>query len=113
MQLAVADYMKDASQYDSLPAFFQKKRDLFLQYITESRWEVLPSSGTYFQLLSYKNISTENDIDFAARITRDFGLASIPVSVFYENKTDHKILRFCIAKKDETLLKAADILCKI
>jgi methionine transaminase len=113
IQLAIAEYMKDASKYHSLSAFFQKKRDLFLHHIIESRWEVLPSSGTYFQLLSYSTISTENDVDFAARMTREFGLASIPVSVFYNDKTDHKILRFCIAKKEETLLKAADILCKI
>lgn len=113
MQFAVADFMKKTSEFESLSQFIQAKRDLFLNHIKESRWEVIPSSGTYFQLLSYKAISSENDIDFADRLTREFGLASIPVSVFYSDKTDHKMLRFCIAKKDETLLKAAEILCKI
>lgn len=113
MQFAVADFMKKAEQYESLPMFFQNKRDLFLNHIKESRWEVVPASGTYFQMLCYKNISDENDMDFATRITREFGLASIPVSVFYNDKTDHKLLRFCIAKKEETLFKAAEILCKI
>lgn len=113
MQFAVADFMKKSEQYESLPVFFQNKRDLFLGHIRESRWEVVPSSGTYFQMLSYINISDENDMDFAARLTREFGLASIPVSVFYNDKTDHKLLRFCIAKKEETLFKAAEILCRI
>lgn len=113
MQFAVADFMKKTEHYESLPEFFQKKRDLFLSHIAESRFEVIPSSGTYFQLLSYKNISNENDLDFAARLTREFGLASIPVSVFYHDKTDHNILRFCIAKKEETLSNAAAILCRI
>ncbi len=113
MQFAVADFMRKAEEYESLPVFFQNKRDLFLSHITESRFEAIPCSGTYFQLLSYAPISDENDLDFAARLTREFGLASIPVSVFYNDKTDHKLLRFCIAKKEETLLKAANILCKI
>jgi len=113
MQLAVAEFMKQEEQYQSLPMFFQNKRDLFLSHITESRFDVIPSSGTYFQMLSYKRISQENDIDFAARLTREYGLASIPVSVFYNDKTDHNILRFCIAKKEETLFKAANILCRI
>ena len=113
MQFAIADFMKKVEQYESLPMFFQNKRDLFLSHIKEGRWEVMPSSGTYFQMLSYKNISDESDMDFAARITREFGLASIPVSVFYNDRTDYKMLRFCIAKKEETLFKAAEILCKI
>jgi methionine transaminase len=113
MQLAVAEFMKKEEQYKSLPNFFQNKRDLFLSHITKSRFEVIPSSGTYFQMLSYEKISQENDIEFASRITREFGLASIPVSVFYNDKTDHNILRFCFAKKEETLLKAANILCTI
>ncbi len=113
MQLAVADFIKREEQYTSLPDFFQQKRDLFLNHIKDSRFDMIPASGTYFQMLSYKKISEENDIDFAARLTKEFGLASIPVSVFYHDKTDHHLLRFCIAKKEETLLKAADILCKI
>lgn len=113
MQFAVADFMKKTEQYESLPVFFQKKRDLFISHIKESKFEVVPCSGTYFQMLSYKTISDENDLDFAARLTREFGLASIPVSVFYNDKTDHKLLRFCIAKKEETLLKAAEILCRV
>lgn len=113
MQFAVADFMKKEAYYESLPVFFQNKRDLFLDHIKESRFEVVPCSGTYFQMLSYRNITDENDVEFAARITRDFGLASIPVSVFYNDRTDHKLLRFCIAKKEETLVNAAEILCRI
>jgi len=81
--------------------------------INGSRFKFTPSTGTYFQLLNYKGISYEKDTEFAKRLTTEFKLASIPLSVFYHKYTDNKLLRFCFAKKDETLEKAAEIICSI
>ena len=78
-----------------------------------SRFNVIPSYGTYFQLLDYSRISEEGDMDFAVRLTKEFGIASIPVSPFYHKNIDNKVLRFCFAKENHTLEKAAEILCKI
>jgi methionine aminotransferase len=112
-QKGIADYMQNAETYLGLPKFFQQKRDLFLSLISESRFKIKPSQGTYFQVLDYSEITDEYDVDFAKRLTKDFGIASIPLSVFNENDKDDKVLRFCFAKTDETLVKAADILNKI
>ena len=112
-QKGIADYMQDAETYLSLNSFFQRKRDLLLSLISESRFKIKPSQGTYFQILDYSAITDEYDVDFAKRLTKDFGIASIPLSVFNENNKDDKVLRFCFAKTDETLVKAADILNKI
>ena len=90
-----------------LTSFYQKKRDLFLSKIKNSRFKVVPSSGTYFQLLDYSEISDMADIDFSKMLTIKHKVASIPPSVFYKNKDDNKILRFCFAKKDTTLQEAA------
>ena len=97
----------------SLSSFYQKKRDLFADLIKESRFELLPCNGTYFQLLKYTKITDETDTDFAIRLTKENGIASIPVSVFYHQKLDENVLRFCFAKKEETLVKAAEILNEI
>jgi methionine aminotransferase len=105
--------MQDAETYLSLNSFFQRKRDLLLSLISESRFKIKPSQGTYFQVLDYSAITDEYDVDFAKRLTKDFGIASIPLSVFNENNKDDRVLRFCFAKTDETLVKAADILNKI
>ena len=113
MQKGLADYMQDSKTYTSLPNFFQQKRDLFLSLISESRFKIKPSQGTYFQVLDYSEITDEYDVDFAKRLTKDFGIASIPLSVFNENDKADKVLRFCFAKTDETLVKAAEILNKI
>jgi methionine transaminase len=113
IQHAVADYLKNKENYLQLPAFYQQKRDLFTGLVKESRFRVIPSYGTYFQLLDYSTISDEKEMDFAVRITREFGVASVPVSPFYHDKQDHKVLRFCFAKTEETLIKAAEILCTI
>jgi len=113
IQHAVADYLKNKKNYLQLPAFYQQKRDLFAGLVKESRFRVIPSYGTYFQLLDYSAISDEKEMDFAVRITREFGVASVPVSPFYHDKQDHKVLRFCFAKTEETLIKAAEILCTI
>jgi len=112
-QKGIADYMQDAKTYLDLNLFFQHKRDLFLNLISESRFKFKPSKGTYFQVLDYSNITDEHDVDFAKRLTKENKIASIPLSMFNEKGKDDKVLRFCFAKTDETLLKAAEILCKI
>lgn len=109
-QIAIAEYMNDASTYISLPDFFQQKRDLFLNAIKGSKFKWIPTQATYFQLLDYSEITDENDVAYAKRLTIENGLAAIPLSVFNENNLDEKVLRFCFAKTDETLLKAAKIL---
>lgn len=113
MQIALAKYLENENHYLALSAFYQQKRDLFLSLIKDSRFTFTPSKGTYFQLLDYSEITNENDVDFAKRLTIENKLASIPISVFYDTKTESKILRFCFAKKDETLKRAAEILNNI
>ncbi|MDN3641471.1 methionine aminotransferase [Lutimonas halocynthiae] len=110
VQKALAIYLKNKDNYLVLPDFFQKKRDLFLDAIKDSKFSFEPSAGTYFQLLRYDKISDENDVQLAKRWTKEHKIASIPISVFYGNKLDHKALRFCFAKSDETLLKGAEVL---
>ncbi len=110
IQVALAEYMKDEKNYKYLPSFFQKKRDLFLKSINDSRFKFISSEATYFQLLDYSDISDEYDVDFAKRLTKEFKIASIPLSVFNVNNLDKKCLRFCFAKTDETIIKAAQIL---
>jgi len=109
-QIAIAEYMNDTSTYRGLPDFFQQKRDLFLEAIKGSKFKWIPTQATYFQVLDYSEITEENDVAYAKRLTTENGLAAIPLSVFNENNLDEKVLRFCFAKTDETLLKAAKIL---
>jgi methionine transaminase len=113
LQHAFAEFMENPEAYLSLAAFYQKKRDFFLDGIKGSRFKPLPSRGTFFQNLCYDAVSDERDTDLAIRLTTERGLASIPVSVFYREPPDHKVLRFCFAKSEETLARGADILCKI
>jgi methionine transaminase len=114
MQLGLADYIQeDPSHYLELPAFYQAKRDRFLEGIAGSRFTPLPCRGTYFQLLDYSKITDEGDVEFARRLTIESGLASIPVSVFHADNRDDKVLRFCFAKSEETLQKATAILRKL
>ena len=112
-QVALAEYLKTPNNYLQLNNFYQQKRDLFLSLIKDARFEFTPSKGTYFQLLNFKNITNESDYDFAIRLTKEQKIASVPISVFNENGLDTKVLRFCFAKTDETLIKAAKILCSI
>ena len=112
-QKGIADYMQDPNTYLELSSFFQKKRDLFLDNIKGSRFKFIPSKGTYFQQLDYSEITNENDFDFAKRLIVDYGVASIPPSVFNEDKLDEKVLRFCFAKTDDILIKAGEILSKL
>ncbi|WP_394747916.1 methionine aminotransferase [Spongiimicrobium salis] len=114
IQVALATYMKNPKTYLELSSFFEQKRNFFLNAIAGSRFKAIPSQGTYFQLLDYSAITDENDLTLAKRLVREYGIASIPISVFNineENKTHQ--LRFCFAKTAETLEKAAEILLKI
>ena len=111
-QYALADFMKNKN-YLELPAFYQEKRDYFLKLISGSKFKFIPSKGSYFQSLDYSDITKEKDFDFAVRLTKENGIASVPVSAFYNKKNDYKMLRFCFAKTNETLEQAAEKLCSI
>ena len=109
-QQALVKYLEKPERYLELSAFYQSKRDLFLDLIKDSRFAFTPTQGTYFQLLDYSKITEESDMAFAERLTKEKGIASIPVSVFNVDGRDDKLLRFCFAKSDDTLKKAAEIL---
>lgn len=113
IQLALAEYLKVPEHYESLAAFYQQKRDFFLKRMQGSSFVPLACKGSYFQILSYDNISQKSEVEMAEELTRKYKVAAIPVSVFYQDKTDHKTLRFCFAKKEETLEKACEILRSI
>ncbi len=113
VQHALAEYMSNPDTFNSIAAMYQEKRDLFNGMLKDSRFELRPSAGTYFQLLGYSDITDEKDTEYAIRLTREHGVASIPVSVFYNKPVDDKVLRFCFAKDADTLQRAAEILCKI
>lgn len=113
MQYALADFLEDPHEYLGLGTFFTHKRDFFLDAIEGSLFRPLLSEGSYFQLCDYSQISTESDVDFCRRLTMEYGVAAIPVSVFYHSKRDEKIIRFCFAKKEETLERAAKLLREI
>lgn len=113
VQHAFAEYMKTPEHYLSLGNFYQRKRDFFLEQIRGSSFEPLPCGGSYFQLLSYRGISTKPDVEMAEELTKKFKVASIPISVFYQDKSDHHVLRFCFAKKEETLEKACEVLRRL
>ncbi len=112
-QYAIADYLDNKEKYLELNNFFQEKRDYFLSLVKQTKFKVLPCEGTYFQLLSYVHLSDENDREYANRLTIDYKIASIPISVFYHNFRDDKILRFCFAKTNETLEKGVEGLMKV
>jgi methionine aminotransferase len=113
MQLAYAEYLQKKEKYLELPEFYQQKRDKFLSLVKNSRFRIIPCHGTYFQMMDYSDISDEPDFDFAERLTAKHNVVAIPPSVFYHDRHDEKVLRFCFAKKDETLEKAAEKLCRI
>lgn len=110
IQLALAEYMTQPEHYTGLSKFYQQKRDFFLDHIKGSSFKPMTCHGSYFQLLSYEGISSKSDVEMAEWLTKEHKLASIPVSVFYKDKTDNKLLRFCFAKGEETLIQAAEIL---
>jgi len=113
VQLALAEYMQTPAHYENLGSFFQQKRDYFLNGIKGSSFEPMPCHGSYFQSLSYKNISSFPDRQMAEELTIRHKVASIPVSVFYNDKTDNMLLRFCFAKSEQTLDRAMEILRRI
>ncbi len=112
-QLAIADYIKDPSHYMGVSSMYEEKRDFFLSAMKDSKFVPIPSQGTYFQLMNYSAISDQHDVEFAAWLTQEIGVAAIPTSVFYQDKTDNKVLRFCFAKGEETLKAAAEKLCNL
>ena len=112
-QYALADFMKKPGWYDQLKALYQGKRDIFRQALAGSRFELLPCQGTYFQCVKYAAISDEGDRAFVERLTRDHGVAAIPVSAFYPDGEDHGVIRFCFAKSAATLEQALERLIKL
>ena len=112
-QVALSTFLKNKEAYLSLGAMMQKKRDYFIGLMQDTRFELLSSKGSYFICAKYNRISDEKDSDFAIRITKEYGVAVIPVSVFYKNQTDNNVIRFCFCKKEETLEKAVAGLRKI
>jgi methionine aminotransferase len=112
-QRAIAEYMQEPSRYEALGGFFQEKRDLFLEGIRGSKFEFTPAEGTYFQVLNFSKISPQSDLEFAEWLVREKGVAGIPISVFNLNREDHRQLRFCFAKKTDTLKRACDILSRL
>ncbi|MDR6195404.1 methionine aminotransferase [Siphonobacter sp. SORGH_AS_0500] len=113
IQFALADYLQEPEHYLSVAEFYQQKRDFFLKNLEGSAFSWKPSQGTFFQSLSYQGLSEEGDAELAIRLTREYGIASIPTSVFYQQKNDQKLLRFCFAKDNNMLQQAAERLLKI
>lgn len=112
-QFAIAEYLDEPEHYLNLSAFYERKRNLFIEAIRDTGFTFTPSEGSFFQNVSYKSLSDENDLELAERLTIEAGVASIPVSSFYSGVTDYKVLRFCFAKNDDTLLRAGELLGKI
>jgi len=113
VQMAIAEFMKNRENYLHVAEMYEKKRNYFVKALKKSRFSIIPSYGTYFQLLDYSRISDEDDMSFSERLLKEHGVASIPVSPFVSGKYDKKLLRFCFAKQKKTLDKATEILCRI
>jgi len=112
VQFALAEYLKKESAYLDLGNLMQKKRDYFRKLMSQTNFKVIPSHGSYFECYSYKDFSDERDDELAIRLTKESGVASIPMSSFYKDRIDNKVLRFCFAKKEETLKAAVERLSK-
>lgn len=112
-QVALAQFLKDKEAYQSLSGYMQGKRDYFTKLMQQTKFDMLESYGSYFICAKYDRISDENDKDFAIRLTKEAGVATIPVSAFYHNGKDDKVLRFCFSKKEETLEQAVEKLLKV
>lgn len=113
IQLALAAFMKDPKNIYSLSKFYQDKRDLFISLVKNSSFDLRPCNGTYFQLLDYHKLSDKNDTEFCEHLTKEIGVAAIPLSPFYRDGTEEKLIRICFAKRDEVLIQAAEKLCSI
>lgn len=112
-QVALAGFLKEKDSYMQLSGFMQAKRDYFAQLMKNTRFTPMASHGSYFQCYQYHRISEEGDADFAVRLTKEFGVATVPVSAFYQSGKDNKVVRFCFAKKEETLERAVEKLLKV
>ncbi|GAB4207216.1 MAG: pyridoxal phosphate-dependent aminotransferase [Bacteroidia bacterium] len=113
LQKTIAEYLSNPNNYLSLKHFYQQKRNYFLSLIQNSSFQLLPTHGTYFVLLNYSGISKMKDTEMAIYLTEEYKIASVPMSVFYHDNKDYHLLRFCFAKKEETLSKAANIIHSI
>ena len=113
VQFALTEFLQQKENYLQLGGFLQKKRDYFQNLMAQTRFKALPSHGSYFQLYSYDGISDESEKDFAMRLTKEYGVATIPVSAFYKKGCDNKVLRFCFSKKEATLEEAANRLVNL
>jgi methionine transaminase len=113
IQKAIAHYVKERTNYMHLGSYYQEKRDYFIELLKTSKFKIIPASGTYFQVLDYSKISDEPEYEFAIRLTKEFGVATVPNSYFYNKLLNNQTLRLCFAKSNETLEKAAEILCRI
>ncbi len=113
MQIALAEFLKQKENYLQLGSFLKQKRDHLKNLMQQTRFKPLPSYGSYFQLYSYSDISDESEKDFAIRLIKEYGVATIPTSAFYKNGEDNKVLRFCFSKKENTLEEAANRLVKV
>jgi methionine aminotransferase len=113
VQFALAEFLKQKENYVQLGAFLQQKRDYLKTGMQQTKFKALPSYGSYFQLYSYHDITDENEKDFAIRLTKEYGVATIPTAAFYKNETDNKVLRFCFSKNENTLEEAVNRLVKL
>jgi methionine aminotransferase len=113
VQYALADFLDNEEAYLSLGKFIQHKRDYFQKLMEATAFTPIPSHGSYFQCYSYKSLSDENDMELAIRLTKEYGVTTVPLSSFYQSKKDDKVLRFCFSKKEETLKEAAERLQKL
>ncbi len=113
IQYAYADYIKNENHYLSLGLFYEKKRDVIINALRESKFKLSKARGTYFQLLDYSDISDKNDYEFSEYLTKEIGVAVIPISPFYSENNSRKLIRICFAKRDEVLLNAAEKLCRV
>lgn len=112
-QYALADYLAAAATYETLPRFYQQRRDYFRSLMAQTRFQLLPCRGSYFQLASYAHLTDELDSNFAIRLTKEHRVSTIPVSAFYQDKTNHQLLRFCFAKQNDTLERAVERLINV
>lgn len=113
MQHGLADFLADPARYETLPAFFQQKRDLLRDALAGTPLDLLPCQGSYFQLATYARVGDEGADAFARRLVTEYGVATIPLTAFYRDRTDHKVIRFCFAKREETLMAAAERLRRL
>jgi len=113
VQFALAEFLQQKENYLQLGSFLQQKRDYLHTLMQQTKFTAIPSYGSYFQLYSYSNITDETEKDFAIRLVKEYGVATIPTSAFYKNGSDNKVLRFCFSKKENTLEEAANRLMKL